>query len=643
MVSPIRPVMPISDKVVEEVRQVADIVEVIGDYVRLKPAGREFKGLCPFHNEKTPSFHVNADESFFYCFGCQKGGDLFTFVQEVEGLGFLETVRQLAERYNITVEETGVDDEQRNEREGILQALRFAAGFYFKQLQTPEGEVCLRYLFDRGLTKETIRQFGLGYAPKRWDGLTSAAEAAGYDPALLAKAGLVREREGGGRYDLFRGRAMFPILSHVGKVVAFGGRVIPGVTESFGDREAPKYINSPEGPVYHKSDVLYGMHQARRALRQAGEAILVEGYTDVIALHQAGVPLAVASSGTALTPGQVRLLGRYAKTVVLLYDADAAGAKATLRGIDHLLAAGLVPYPVTLPDGADPDSFVTKMGADSFHRYLDEHRQDFVAFHVAHARRVGTLDTPEGEAEVAQRIVAAIAQIQDPVMQDGYIIRAGEKLRMPDNNLRPMLRKLLEGQRTAPQASRAPVQANYEPALPAQKPPPAFAEPKPQESALLRLMLEHGAPMVEHVLTRMGLGEFSAGAMRDAVQHLTEQFQTGAVTKSAFLDGTYGPAVQALAASVLTDRHAISTSRKALEVTGQDTPEQDANPYAAATSAMKFLKLIRVDEAIETWKRAAYSAEKSGQDLAPLMSQRMELIALRRRIETGTYFESESP
>ena len=636
--------MAIPDTVVEEVRATADIVEVVGDYVRLKPSGGRFKGLCPFHKEKSPSFSVDPDQGLFYCFGCQKGGDLFTFVREIEGLGFLETVRQLAERYHIEVPEDGPADPAKTEREAILQLLRFAAGFFFKQLSTPEGEACFAYLRERGLSKDTIRSFGLGYAPKRWDALAQAAEAEGYKADLLVKAGLAKERRGGGGlYDLFRGRAMFPILSHVGKVLAFGGRVIPGVTEPFGDGDPPKYINSPEGPVYHKSDVLYGMYQARRALRQAGEGILVEGYTDVIALHQAGVPLAVASSGTALTPGQVRLLGRYAKTVVILYDADRAGAAAALRAIDLLLGASLVPYPVTLPDGADPDSFVKLAGADGFRTYLREHRQDFVAFHVAQARREGTLDTPEGEARVAEQIVAAIAKIGDPVMQDGYIIRAGEELKIPDNNLRPMLRKLLQQQRPSADSPRPPVRAGREPEPPPEAPPPpVFAEPKFSEAKLIELMLEHGAPMVEHVLTKMGLGEFSAGAVRDAVAHLTAQYQAGAVDKKLFLDGTYGPAVQALAASVLADKHGVSQSHKALEVTGSATPQQDAQPYESAMGSMKMLKLDRVDEAIEAWKRAAYNAEKAGQDLAPLMARRIELTELRRRISTGAYFEEQA-
>ena len=574
---------------------------------------------------------------------CQKGGDLFTFVREIEGLGFLETVRQLAERYHIEIPEDGPADPAQTEREAILQVLRFAAGFFFKQLQTPEGEACFAYLRERGLTKATIRSFGLGYAPKRWDALVEAATAEGYKPELLVRAGLAKERRGGGGlYDLFRGRAMFPILSHVGKVLAFGGRVIPGVTEPFGDGDPPKYINSPETPVYHKSDVLYGLYQARRAVRQAEELIMVEGYTDVIALHQAGVPLAVASSGTALTPQQVRLAARYAKTIVLLYDADRAGAAAALRGVDLVLEAGLVPYAVTLPDGADPDSFVKLAGADGFRTYLQEHRQDFVAFHAATARREGLLDAPEGMAEAAGRVLDAVAKIRDPIMQDGYIIRAGAELGVPDNTLREQLRTRFRQQReTPPERPRPPARgadrSDSEPSEP--PPPPVFAEPKPEEAALLRLMLEHGAPMVEHVLTKMGLGEFSAGAVREAAGHLMAQYQAGPVEKRPFLEGEYGAGVQALAASVLADRYGVSQSHKAMEVTGSATPQQDAAPYEAATSAMKFLKLDRVDEAIGAVNQASHAAKDDEEALTSLRMKMVQLQKLKRSIETGAFFE----
>ncbi|NNF57450.1 MAG: DNA primase, partial [Rhodothermaceae bacterium] len=389
----------IPDSTVDDVRAAVDLVDVVSDYVRLKKQGVRFVGLCPFHNEKTPSFSVDSRQDLFYCFGCKRGGDLFKFIEEIEGVGFLDSVRLLADRAGIEIAEEEGNSEEASEKEAMLGALRFAARFFFDQLKTPRGQRAIDYLGQRGFTKETVKTFGIGYAPDSWDTLLKAATAAQFKPEILEQVGLVKRREkGDGHYDVFRDRLMFPILSPVGKVLGFGGRIMPD-TKKDGDFEPAKYINTSETPVYHKSEVLYGLKQAKTAIRGEEEALLVEGYADVVSLFQAGIKHVVASSGTALTPQQVRLLGRYARTVVLLYDADNAGVNAALKGIETVLAGGLAVYAVTLPDGADPDSFVQRFGAEAFRTLLREERQDFVGFIVQHARRLGGLDTPEGKAK----------------------------------------------------------------------------------------------------------------------------------------------------------------------------------------------------------------------------------------------------
>ena len=327
--------MRIPDETLAAIRASLDIVEVVGAYVPLKQRGSNYFGLCPFHQEKTPSFSVNPKLGIFKCFGCGAGGDVFAFIQQIEGVSFVEAVRLLAERAGIPLpqsEEAGED-----EREPLFQALRFAARFYFTQLtHETSGKLARAYLKSRGVRPATAQRFGLGYAPKAWDALATAAVASGFRLGVFEQAGLVLpRRERGGFYDRFRHRLMFPIFSHVGKVVGFAGRLLEP------DPEQPKYINSPETPVYQKGRVLYGLYQARHAIRKLEEAILVEGYTDVIALHQAGIEHTVATSGTALTLEQVRLLARYAKRILLLYDADPAGEQAALRSIDLCLAQGL--------------------------------------------------------------------------------------------------------------------------------------------------------------------------------------------------------------------------------------------------------------------------------------------------------------
>ena len=356
-------------------------------------------------------------------------------VQEIEGVGFLESVRMLAERYGIPLPEEEVDQEAANERESILHALRFAARFFYHQLtQTDRGQPALDYLRGRGYEPSTIKQFGLGYAPDEWDALLTAAEDEQLDPEILEKAGLVVERnDGSGYYDRYRGRIIFPIFSHIGKVLAFAGRILDQ------DKDQPKYINSPETKVYHKKDVLYGLNQAKRAIRKTDEVLLVEGYTDVISLSQAGVENVVASSGTALTEGQVQTLHRYAKRVLLLYDADEAGSRATMRGMDRVLEQGMGSYAVELPDGQDPDDFVQEKGGDAFAEYVEEHRQDLPSFAYQRARRSGGLDTPEDRVEVQRDIIESVARIPDPNLRREYVTRTSEVVNVPDSDLFRML------------------------------------------------------------------------------------------------------------------------------------------------------------------------------------------------------------
>ncbi len=577
---------------------------------------------------------------------CQRGGDAIKFVRETEGLEFTEAVRLLAERAGIELPEEGAADPAHSENEAVLHALRFAARFYYDQLtQTDEGrERGLGYLQGRGLEPATIKRFGLGYAPGRWDALVVAAEQQQIKPEVLEKAGLVLpNKKGDGYHDRFRERAMFPILSRVGKVLGFGGRILPGADQGSGDYTPPKYINSPETRVYRKSRVLYGLYQGRQAIRGQEEAVMVEGYTDVIALHQAGVENVVASSGTALTPEQVQALGRYAKTVLLLYDADAAGATAALRGIDLVLAAGLAAYAVALPDGADPDSFVRMHGGEAFRNYLRNERQTFVDFRVAAARRVGELDTPEGQARTAEALLQSVALIPNTVAQDGYLRLAGQALGVPDIQLRVRFRELLrDGTRraapTPPAVGASAVRGRGE----GERGGPAPPEPvvmKPEEEALIRLMLEHGSPMVEHVLGHMALEEFSAGPVREAAGHLLVQYEAGNVDADAFTGGAFGQAVQRVTAGALADRHTTSENWKRRGITAKD-PELNEAPYEAAASAMTLLKLDRVAEAIEEQKRRLYAVEQAGEDPTPILQAMQQLHALRSHVERRGFLEA---
>ena len=668
--------MPIPDEKIEEVRAAADIVDVANDYVQLKRSGSRFMGLCPFHSEDTPSFSVDPEKNLYYCFGCQNGGDVFKFVQEIEGVGFLEGVRMLAERYGIPLPEEETDPEAANEREAILHALRFAARFFYRQLtQADRGRPALDYLRERGYTPSTIKEFGLGYAPDEWDALLTAAEDEQIDVETLEKAGLVIERnDGSGYYDRYRGRIIFPIFSHIGKVLAFAGRIL----DPDGDRDQPKYINSPETEVYHKKDVLYGLHQAKRPVRQTDEVLLVEGYTDVISLSQAGVENVVASSGTALTEGQVQTLHRYAKRVLLLYDADEAGGRATMRGMDRVLEQGMGAYAVELPEGDDPDDFVQAHGGQAFAEYIEEHRQDLPSFAYQRARRAGELETPEDRVETQRTIITSVARIPDPNLRREYVTRTSEVVGVPDADLFRMLeeeRERLEKQarrrreresrrqeRAAPSRSEAPRSAKQSPAegAPASasggdrpqppspkgpgtnaeaEPPAGPAGPLPEERVLLRLMLEQGTRMIEHVLGHMALDEFTDGAPRALVQTLVEMYRNDDVRPQAILDGEHGDRLQRLAASAMMEEHEASTNWAERE--DIPVPELNDRPYEAAESAMKLLKMDRVNGAIEQIRERAYEATQDGDEarMQRLQQKMMSLQELRKQIERGAFLE----
>ena len=677
--------MAIPDEKIEEVRAAADIVDVAADYVQLKRSGSRFMGLCPFHNEDTPSFSVDPEKNLYYCFGCQNGGDVFKFVQEYHGVGFLEGVRMLADRYNIPLPEEDTDPEAANERESILHALRFAARFFYRQLtQTDRGRPALDYLRGRGFAPATIKQFGLGYAPDEWDALLTAAQDESLDPEILEKAGLIIERnDGSGYYDRYRGRIIFPIFSHIGKVLAFAGRILDE------DKDQPKYINSPETEVYHKKEVLYGLSQAKRAIRQTDEVMLVEGYTDVISLSQAGVENVVASSGTALTEGQVEMLNRYAKRALLLYDADEAGGRATMRGLDRVLEQGMGAYAVELPEGSDPDEYVQEEGGEAFADYVGEHRQDLPSFAYQRARRQGELETPEDRVEAQRSIIESVARIPDPNLRREYVTRTSEVVGVPDSDLFRMLDEVREQlekqarrrkerkkrrrereqkqdreshassrQETAPEGASVPPDASSEGQNRPQAPPPKEAPdadparqqqaasaaeapptPLPEERVLLRLMLENEARMVEHVLGHMALDEFTEGPPRELVQTLVQMYQEGDVQAQAILDGAHGSDVQSLAASVMMEEH--EASKNWAEREDIPVPTFNNRPYTSADSAMKFLKLDRVNDAIEEVREQSYQANQAGntERMQRLQQKMMSLQELRKEVQRGAFLD----
>jgi len=415
----------IPEKILAQILDVARIEEVIGDVVQLKKRGANYLGRCPFHDEKTPSFTVSPAKGIYKCFGCGAAGDVVKFVMENEHLSYPEAIKFVGRRYNIEVEEieiTPADRLAQQNREGLLIAAKFVANYFSHQLfDNQEGRsIGLSYFKERGFSEDIVRKFELGYALDSWDDLLTVAQTSGYSLDLLQQLGLVAEKEGR-KFAFFRSRVQFAIHDANGKVVAFAGRTLSK------DPKKPKYINSPETEIYHKSKVLYGMHLAKKSIKQHDECLLVEGYTDVISLVQGGIENVVASAGTSLTIEQIRLINRHTSNITILYDGDAAGIKAALRGIDLVLEEDMNVKIVLLPMPEDPDSYIRKVGKTAFEQYIHSNAKDFVLFKAdLLIKEVG--DDPVKRADLIRNIVATVALVPDDLKRQSYAKKCYERI-----------------------------------------------------------------------------------------------------------------------------------------------------------------------------------------------------------------------
>lgn len=431
----------ISPATIEEIKNHIDIIEVVGDYVTLKRSGSSYKALSPFSAEKTPSFYVVPSKGIFKDFSSGKGGDAITFLMEIDGLTYVEALKYLAQKYGIEVKEEEQSDEAleaQNRKESLFILMNFAKE-HFQHLLWEEEEgksIGLTYFRERGFTDESIKDFELGYSVEAWDHLLKTAEEKGYKRELLEEAGLVVAKEGGKVYDRFRARVMFPIHNISGKVVAFGARMLGK------DKKQPKYLNSPETELYNKSRVLYGLYQAKQEIRKEDRVYLVEGYTDVISMHQTGIKNVVSSSGTALTADQIKLIKRYTDNVTVIFDGDAAGIRASIRGIDMLLEGGLNVRAVALPDGEDPDSYARSLGTTAFSHFIDAESQDIIRFKTKLFLKEAS-DDPVKRAALIKDIVRTITKIDDPVKRTVYLKECSDLLGISEQALVAEQNKLL--------------------------------------------------------------------------------------------------------------------------------------------------------------------------------------------------------
>ena len=556
---------------IEEIKNRVDIVEVVGDFVTLKRSGSSFKAHSPFTNEKTPSFYVVPSKGIFKDFSSGKGGDAISFVMEVDGLSYVEALKYLAGKYGIEVKEDEQSDEAieaQNKRESLYIVLNFANQYFQEVLhQSEEGKsIGLSYFKERGFKEETIKKFELGYSKELWDGLMNEATKKGYNKELLEEAGLIIHKEDKS-YDRFRSRVMFPIHNVSGKTIAFGGRKLSSTDKS------AKYINSPETELYYKSKVLYGMYQGKNAIRKEDNCYLVEGYTDVISMHQAGIENVVASSGTALTEDQVKLIRRYSENVTVIFDGDAAGIKASMRGIDLLLEGDLNVKAVALPEGEDPDSYAKNLGASGFRDFVSEESQDIIRFKTK-VLLDDTGNDPVKKAGVIKDIVSSITKINDPVKRTVYIKECSDLLGIAEAVLVAEQNKILIEQRKGSRQHEIPQEVNI--------PIPPFEEEvidrldiakiiELQERESVRVLVNYGKNkiqtrelkdefLIDYFLNEADEIQFTNQVYRKIVDEFRDKLKEGEVIDGEYLLQHEDEEVRKTVIDLSTEKYEISNN-----------------------------------------------------------------------------------
>lgn len=564
----------IDQATIQKIFDAADIYEVISDFVHLKKRGVNYVGCCPFHNEKTGSFTVSPAKGIYKCFGCGKGGNAVNFIMEHEQMSYVEALRYLAARYNITIEEKELSEEEKkekSERESMLIVTSYAEEFFVDQLlHTDEGKsVGLGYLHKRGLDQSAIEKFGLGYCPEKWDGLTQSALSKGYKKEYLVKTGLTIESEKG-LFDRFRARVIFPIRDIAGKIIAFGGRIMAN------DKKSAKYLNSPESEIYHKSRTLYGIYFAKKSIVQHNRCYLVEGYLDVISFHRKGIENTVASSGTSLTIEQIRLIRRLTPNVTIIYDGDAAGIKASLRGIDLVLEEGLNVRVVLLPDGEDPDSFSQSRSPQELSEYISQHETDFINFKTR--LLLGQAgDDPIEKARLITDIVRSISLIPDNITRSVYIRETAIQMQVEENVLYNEIARIRTGKNA--EAAHSHYTARHEIDTTSKKTPPSPATKdnlcETEEMVLIRYLLlfgnqefyedtRNGFPysvsVGEYIIEELAEDELElfTPSLCEIQKEYRNHYKTTGFHPAKFFTGHPNPQISSIAANILSEPYELS-------------------------------------------------------------------------------------
>ncbi|MCD8210475.1 MAG: DNA primase [Prevotella sp.] len=570
---------------IERIMDAANIVEVVSEFVSLKKTGANYKGLCPFHNEKTPSFVVSPAKGLCHCFSCGKGGTVVSFLMEHEQMTYVEALRWLAKKYSIEIQEKELSEEEkraRSERESMFLVNDWAMKYFQENLKTSEEgqSLAMNYLRSRGFRDDIISKFSIGYCLKQKDALAREALSKGFKEKYLLDTGLCYKKDDGQLQDRYWARIIFPIYSSTGRVVAFGGRILSN------DKKIAKYVNSPESIIYHKSSELFGLYQARGAITKEDCCFLVEGYTDVTSMHQAGIENVVASSGTSLTEGQIKLISRYTSNITVLYDGDSAGIKASIRGIDMLLAAGLNVRVLLLPEGEDPDSFARGHSTEEFQNYIKKNQTDFINF-KAHLLLEGETD-PVRRSEAINSILRSVSTIEDPIVRATYIKESSRLCLIAEktivNTINKFRRALIDEKRKQQSREELSQKRQEESPFP---PSPQTITPKKEDSPqssrveymLMQIVVRYGERIIfsnveaeDGSLTDVNLAQYVALSLgyddlkfkdekfneilREAVEHSSKD---GFSSENYFMHHPKEE-ISALAAGMVIDKYHLSKS-----------------------------------------------------------------------------------
>lgn len=652
---------------IDRVFAAAKIEEVVGDYVHLKRRGANLLGLCPFHNEKTPSFTVSPSKGIYKCFGCGHSGHAIGFVMEIEQCGFADAVKQVAKKYHIEVPEremTAEEQQRQDDRESMFVVNDFANKWFQDQLwESEEGKIIgLKYFKERGLREDTIRRFQLGYSPEQGNRLTLSLQKAGFKEQFITNdvethigTGLVGKSEDGRLYDRFRGRVIFPIHTISGKTVAFAGRILKK-KENTG-----KYVNSPDSIIYSKTNELYGLFLAKQAIARQNLCYLVEGQMDLISMYQAGIENVVASGGTALTKPQIRLIHRFTNHITVLYDGDAAGIHAALRGIDMFLEENFAVKVVLLPDGEDPDSFARSHNASDFIDYIKQHETDFIRFKTQLLSKEAGQD-PQKRAELIKDIVTSIAQIPDPITRQVYIKDTSDRLRIQENILtREVSYQRKKNNADSPQAAPSspsattnttnnlvtePISSTHEVTQSDQ----VFIQ---QYVSLIRLIIRYGEQPLyqldenewitvgDYILSQ--LQEDAIKAPTELLAHVVEEYQAHCHEEGFMAENFFkfhsDPQISAFAVEQIADKYQLSKIFQKQSISEnvfkQVKPTSEGDDLASVVPQMLLeIKYTIVNQRIEDWKKAYITAQEQNDEttMSQLLAQQPQLIAARNYI-----------